>query len=392
MSFGVANGADNLQKQALDLANQEIDKYVAHCGDSWYASDYYFQPFVEMKHRNVPSMSVYGLSEADRLNSVEWSGTFVYTFQPNRRGYVKNGALNWQQWSNSEEHFTVKALRSNGQWQVSVATSPGGDSWVQHNKWLSSCADLSGNKSTNANSTSSSDTKSFIAIGRFSCDGSDNLCAYDILLWRDSVVGIVGYVGFPVMESDTPTSFIEQMKYNPSNGSLSFQAVFENKALDGTEVVNPDHTIHKFVGTLIGDTLKGTFTEYSDKKDAPRGGWKKPVMVFKKNGMIAEYRDMTDWLDHTEAPVTTAQSSKDQMLILANAHKCFSCHNIDKKVVGPAWRDVAARYRGMDWAEDTLIAKVRQGGAGAWGSIPMIPHSEMTQTDIKALVKFILSL
>ena len=72
---------------------------------------------------------------------------------------------------------------------------------------------------------------------------------------------------------------------------------------------------------------------------------------------------------------------------------CTACHAIDKKVVGPAWMDVAKKYKGQDM-EAKLITKVSKGGAGAWGSMPM-PANDAAgtkQADMKELVEFILGL
>lgn len=78
---------------------------------------------------------------------------------------------------------------------------------------------------------------------------------------------------------------------------------------------------------------------------------------------------------------------------LAQQSGCLVCHAIDKKVVGPAWKDVAVKYRGDAGAEAKLIAKVAKGGSGAWGSAPMPANSpRVSDADIKALVKFALSL
>jgi cytochrome c len=78
---------------------------------------------------------------------------------------------------------------------------------------------------------------------------------------------------------------------------------------------------------------------------------------------------------------------------LAQTSKCFSCHAIDKKLVGPAWKDIAAKYRGQKGAEAKLIDKVAKGGSGAWGAVPMPPNSpQVAQNDIKTLVRYILSL
>lgn len=78
---------------------------------------------------------------------------------------------------------------------------------------------------------------------------------------------------------------------------------------------------------------------------------------------------------------------------LAQQSGCFICHAIDRKVVGPAWKDVATKYRGDMGAEARLIAKVAKGGSGAWGTAPMPAYSpRVSDADIKSLVKFVLSL
>jgi cytochrome c len=77
---------------------------------------------------------------------------------------------------------------------------------------------------------------------------------------------------------------------------------------------------------------------------------------------------------------------------LAKKHNCFACHSVDKKVVGPAYKDVAAKYRGDKGAEAKLIEKVKKGGAGVWGQVPMPPNSAVPDADVKALVQWILSL
>ena len=77
---------------------------------------------------------------------------------------------------------------------------------------------------------------------------------------------------------------------------------------------------------------------------------------------------------------------------LAKKHNCFACHSIDKKVVGPAYKDVAAKYRGDKSAPAKLFEKVKKGGAGVWGPVPMPPNSQVPDADIKSLVNWILSL
>jgi cytochrome c len=77
---------------------------------------------------------------------------------------------------------------------------------------------------------------------------------------------------------------------------------------------------------------------------------------------------------------------------LAKKHNCLVCHQVDKKVVGPSYRDVAAKYANDKTAEAKLFEKVKKGGVGVWGQVPMPPNSTVPDADIKALVKWILSL
>ena len=76
---------------------------------------------------------------------------------------------------------------------------------------------------------------------------------------------------------------------------------------------------------------------------------------------------------------------------LAKKHACFACHAVDKKMVGPAYKDVAAKYRADKDAPKKLAAKVKNGSQGVWGTVPMPPNSAVPDADINALVKWILS-
>ncbi|MBS0348560.1 MAG: c-type cytochrome [Proteobacteria bacterium] len=74
--------------------------------------------------------------------------------------------------------------------------------------------------------------------------------------------------------------------------------------------------------------------------------------------------------------------------------RCVACHAVDQKRVGPAYKDVAAKYKGHPEAEAMLIAKIRSGGTGTWGQIPMPPHGadKISDADLKAAVEWILKL
>jgi len=76
---------------------------------------------------------------------------------------------------------------------------------------------------------------------------------------------------------------------------------------------------------------------------------------------------------------------------LAKKHACLACHAVDKKLVGPAYKDVAAKYRGDAGAEAKLVEKVKKGSQGTWGQVPMPPNASVPDADVRALVKWILS-
>lgn len=77
---------------------------------------------------------------------------------------------------------------------------------------------------------------------------------------------------------------------------------------------------------------------------------------------------------------------------LVKSSGCLACHTLDKKTVGPAYKDIAAKYRGNRSAEADLVKKVKAGGKGAWGDIPMPPNAHIKDEDIKTMVQWILSI
>jgi cytochrome c len=81
--------------------------------------------------------------------------------------------------------------------------------------------------------------------------------------------------------------------------------------------------------------------------------------------------------------------SADPRALLAQ-YGCVACHAIDKKVVGPSFRDVAAKYHGQSGMAQRLEQKVKNGGVGAWGTIPMPPNSAVPDADLHKIVDWIL--
>ena len=77
---------------------------------------------------------------------------------------------------------------------------------------------------------------------------------------------------------------------------------------------------------------------------------------------------------------------------LATSKNCLSCHAVDKKLVGPAYKDVAAKYKGDKTAVDKLAAKVMKGGSGVWGQVPMPANPQVNEAEAKKLVGWVLSL
>ena len=77
---------------------------------------------------------------------------------------------------------------------------------------------------------------------------------------------------------------------------------------------------------------------------------------------------------------------------LAKKYACTACHAIDKKLVGPAYKDVAAKYKGDAKAEEKIAAKVKKGGSGVFGPVPMPPNPNVPDADVAKLVKWVLSI
>src|SRR5688572_10461898 len=77
---------------------------------------------------------------------------------------------------------------------------------------------------------------------------------------------------------------------------------------------------------------------------------------------------------------------------LAQASGCMTCHGVDKKIIGPGFKEVATKYRGNAAAEADLFKKVKGGSKGVWGDIPMPPNAHVKDDDVKTLVKWVLSL
>ena len=76
---------------------------------------------------------------------------------------------------------------------------------------------------------------------------------------------------------------------------------------------------------------------------------------------------------------------------IAKANKCFSCHSLDKKIIGPSYQDIAQKYAGQAGADIKLADRMRKGAVGVWGSAPMPAYPDISDADLKTVVKWVLS-
>lgn len=91
-----------------------------------------------------------------------------------------------------------------------------------------------------------------------------------------------------------------------------------------------------------------------------------------------------------KSEITVQQTSEGEKLIAKS--DCIGCHNKDKKIIGPPYLEIAKKYPSNDKNINYLIGKVIAGGSGVWGTVPMLAHPTYKKEDVKAMVKYILSL
>lgn len=104
---------------------------------------------------------------------------------------------------------------------------------------------------------------------------------------------------------------------------------------------------------------------------------------------------LTTYYGRDPAPAATAGADSAgavdpvQRLLISNA--CIACHSVEQKMVGPTFREIARRYSGTTGAAATLARKIRDGGAGTWGSVPMPPHGQISDTDLQQIAAWVLA-
>ena len=124
--------------------------------------------------------------------------------------------------------------------------------------------------------------------------------------------------------------------------------------------------------TLFAMTLVAVFTACGGGSDKKAGS--------ESTSAPAKSDDLSSNPDYQKGLEITAKSD------------CFTCHKIDEKNIGPAWRDVANKYAGSDTSVNYLAHKIMKGGSGVWGEVPMAPHPNMTEEEAKTVARYVLLL
>jgi cytochrome c len=98
--------------------------------------------------------------------------------------------------------------------------------------------------------------------------------------------------------------------------------------------------------------------------------------------------------NQTTSSASTPNTNPDYQkgIALVSKSNCFTCHKIEEKVVGPSYRDIANKYASQSDAVAMLGEKIIKGGSGVWGTVPMLPHPELSKDDAESMAKYILLL
>ncbi len=114
------------------------------------------------------------------------------------------------------------------------------------------------------------------------------------------------------------------------------------------------------------------------------------AMFYKSNTALAQTTHKKPLAKAIHPKKIVSDTQQGEALIAKS--DCLSCHRLDIKLIGPAYKDVAAKYPPTDENYNYLIAKIMNGGSGVWGPVAMSPHPTLAATDVKKMVKYILSI
>ena len=115
------------------------------------------------------------------------------------------------------------------------------------------------------------------------------------------------------------------------------------------------------------------------------------LMVSGLNSAMAQTHKKTITKKAATPPKPSA-ATLEQGKALITKSDCLSCHKLDIKLVGPAYKDVAAKYPATEDNYNMLVAKVMNGGSGNWGQVAMAAHPNLPATDVRKMVQYILSI
>jgi cytochrome c len=133
-----------------------------------------------------------------------------------------------------------------------------------------------------------------------------------------------------------------------------------------------------------------------------RGEWADNLRNMKERGTPMDDAEMALILDYLSTyygrgaapaagPDTLASADADPVKKILDANGCSGCHAPDQRVVGPSFREVSLKYRDNPTAKAQLVSKIRQGGQGVWGPVPMPPNPAVSDPDLDAVVTWVLS-
>jgi cytochrome c len=125
---------------------------------------------------------------------------------------------------------------------------------------------------------------------------------------------------------------------------------------------------------------------------------KKLFLLFAVAGIMAacggsgNKEEKKDAAPAAEQKAEESNPLKEKAMTLIGNSDCATCHRIEEKLNGPAWKEVAKKYAGVDTAVQYLAGKIISGGGGVWGEIPMAPHTNMSMEDAKTLAEYVMTL
>ncbi len=163
------------------------------------------------------------------------------------------------------------------------------------------------------------------------------------------------------------------------NSSSNNAAVSDTSSLLATDttkvIVAVDSTV-----SASENTVEASQQAHAPEAKLTAAAAVKPTVKTSQPEVIVKARENTD----------NADIKKGELLI--SKSDCFACHKIQDKLLGPAYKDVANKYANTKANVDYLVNKVKTGGSGVWGAVPMSPHPALSDDDARAMILYVLSL